>query len=215
MPNDLSEDFRSFPKDSEEFGKVPNVSEPFRTVRNDSEARQNHTLTVREVARLFESAGVGRTERSITNWCQPNKTGIARLDAYFDPNDRRYFITPESVEAAIQEELAREKSKVADTAEPVDQVDGNPSRSTGAAARGGLETGALEQEIFDLQIMNKGKDYLIGELRKEREGFAVERQRYMEDLMKFNRRVGELETKLNQIDAPAGSSIDELQSTAV
>ena len=78
--------------------------------------RENHTLTVREVARLFEAAGVSRTERSITNWCQPNKTGIARLDAYLDPNERKYFITPESVEAAIQEELARDKNANVDSA---------------------------------------------------------------------------------------------------
>jgi hypothetical protein len=214
MPNDLSEDSRSFPKDSEEFGNVPSVSERFRTVRNDSEARQNHTLTVREVARLFESAGVGRTERSITNWCQPNKTGIARLDAYFDPNERRYFITPESVEAAIQEELAREKGKGTDAAaQPLDQLNADAAKSpAGAGVR--VEADALQQEILDLSIMNKGKDYLIGELRKEREGFAVERQRYIEDLMRFNRRVGELETKLNQIEAP-GSSLDDRQSTAV
>ena len=114
MPNDFSETFRTVPKDSEEFRKVPNGSESFGAMRNTSEARENHTLTVREVARLFEAAGVSRTERSITNWCQPNKTGIARLDAYLDPNERKYFITPESVEAAIQEELARKKNAAAD-----------------------------------------------------------------------------------------------------
>jgi hypothetical protein len=59
------------------------------------------------LARMFETAGVARTERSITNWCQPNKSGIARLDAYFDPNERRYFITPQSTELEIQEEKAK------------------------------------------------------------------------------------------------------------
>src|SRR6266852_771497 len=85
------------PNGSASFGKVPNVSE----------RKENHTLTVREVAQMFESAGVARTERSITNWCQPNKSGIARLDAYFDPNEMRYFITPQSVESAIAEEKAK------------------------------------------------------------------------------------------------------------
>ena len=109
MSNDSSEAFRTIPNDSEEFGNIPKGSERFRNVRNDSDPRQTHTLTVREVARLFEAAGVARTERSITNWCQPNKTGIARLDAYLDPNERKYFISRESVEVAIQEEQAREK----------------------------------------------------------------------------------------------------------
>jgi hypothetical protein len=43
-------------------------------------------MTVRETARLFETAGVARSERSIVNWCQKNRQGIARLDAYYDPN---------------------------------------------------------------------------------------------------------------------------------
>ena len=94
-------------------------------------------MTVREVARLFEAAGVARTERSITNWCQPNKMGVARLENYFDPNERKYFISPKSAE-----------------------------------------------------------------LQKEREGFAQERQGYVEKLMNFNRKAGELETKLLQLQAP-------------
>jgi len=55
---------------------------------------------------------------------------------------------------------------------------------------------------MDLKIMNKGKDYLIDQLRKEREVFAEERQGYVEKLTRFNHRVGELETKLLQLGAP-------------
>ena len=84
-----TEKFRTVPNDAEEFGKVPQVAE----------RKENHTLTVRESARIFEVAGVARTERSIINWCQPNRQGIARLDSYFDPNERKYYITPQSVEA--------------------------------------------------------------------------------------------------------------------
>ena len=58
---------------------------------------------------MFETAGVARTERSIINWCQPNRQGIARLDSYYDPNERKYYITPQSVETAIQEEIQRTK----------------------------------------------------------------------------------------------------------
>ena len=107
----------NIPHDSAEFRNVPNTSEPFRTVQHNaesfrslpqiSERKESHTLTVREVARMFEAAGVARTERSIVNWCQPNRTGIARLDSYFDPNERRYYISPQSVEQAITEEKAK------------------------------------------------------------------------------------------------------------
>ena len=193
MPNDSSEAFRVVPKNSEEFGNVPNGSESFRIVRNDSEARENHTLTVREVARLFEAAGVSRTERSITNWCQPNKTGIARLDAYLDPNERKYFITPESVEAAIQEELAREKNSDVDAVTP----DVGASRSV---SDGEVQT--LRQEIVDLKIASRVKDQFIEHLRSEGEKFGHERQRYIDEWMRSSRQIGELETKLRLIEAP-------------
>ena len=203
-------------KDSEGFGKVPHDAESFRTVPNDSanfgnipnsaERKENHTLTVREVARMFEVAGVARTERSITNWCQPNKSGIARLDAYFDPNERRYFITAQSVELAIQEEKAR-STKEGLPSEPSESIpkpsEAPPKRNT---QNGEYDTGRikeLELEILDLRINNRGKDFFIAELRNERKSFELERQEYVEKLMTFNRKMGELETKLLQLEAPS------------
>lgn len=55
---------------------------------------------------------------------------------------------------------------------------------------------------MDLSIMNKGKDYFIEQLKNEREGFLVERQKYIEQLLEPNRKVGELETKLLQLEGP-------------
>lgn len=117
-PNNTTPDaFGNVPKPSEDFGKVPHDAEAFRTIPKDAEGfgsmphsaerTENHTLTVREVARMFEAAGVARTERSITNWCRATAQGMARLDAHFDPNDRKYYITPQSVERAIAEEKAK------------------------------------------------------------------------------------------------------------
>src|SRR5580692_1836993 len=87
---------------------LPKLSERFRTVRNVSERTENHTLTVREVARLFEQAGVPRTERSIINWCRLNRHGVARLDSFFDENEGRYYITQQSVNRAVEEERAKQ-----------------------------------------------------------------------------------------------------------
>lgn len=122
-PDHVSEVFGNLPHGAESVGKVPYVSESrgtipqssqtFRSVPQHSEPlppsdwRESYTLTVREVARLFETAGVARSERSIVNWCQKNRQGFARLDAYFDPNERRYFITRQSVDTIISEEKAR------------------------------------------------------------------------------------------------------------
>lgn len=199
MPNHSSEGFRTPPKHSEEFGNTPHDSERFRVMRNDSELRENHTLTVREVARMFEVAGVARTERSVTNWCQPNKTGIARLDAYFDQNERKYFITPESVNVAIQEELARAQNAKGQAAPAATN---DTSRASGRE-----EAKTLQQEIIDLKIASRVKDQIIDMLRSESEKFGDERQRYIDELMRSSRQIGELETKLRLIEAPKGDQI--------
>ena len=87
--NESSEGFGTLPQDSETFGKIPNVSE----------RKENHILTVHVTARKFEEAGVPRTERSITNWCQPDRNGVSRLnqstgDSY--TRRRRYVDTTRS-----------------------------------------------------------------------------------------------------------------------
>jgi hypothetical protein len=184
-----SADFRTMPKAAEEFGKVPQVAE----------RKENHTLTVRETARMFETAGVARTERSIINWCQPNRQGIARLDSYYDPNERKYFITPQSVETAIQEEIQRAKKStdVPDSESFGSHVEPVKHSSATATAKAADERKVqeLEREITDLKITNRGKDMFIEQLKSERAGF-------FEQLMSANRTVGQLETKLHQLDGP-------------
>ena len=53
----------------------------------------------------------------------------------------------------------------------------------------------LEREIFDLKIANRGKDYLIDELNKERKSF-------FDQLLDANRTVGQLETKMKSLERP-------------
>lgn len=184
------------PQPSAEFRTVPNDADDFRKIPEHAERRENHTLTVREVARMFETAGVARTERSIINWCQANRQGVARLDSYFDPNERKYYITPQSVEAVIQEEIQR-AGKNGDVLSSEAFGSGvtsvkHPGNATAADERKLQE---LERQIMDLKIANRGKDYLIGELNKERKSF-------FDQLLTINRTVGQLETKLNQLDGP-------------
>ena len=157
IPNH-AEDFGKVPNPSEVFGNLPQASAPFGTVPHDSETfrnprtttvrNENHTLTVREAARLFEGAGVARTERSIINWCQSNPQGLARLEAYFDMSERKWFITPESVERAI----AEEKAKAAKHGEPLPSP--SESRREPPASERAEQ---LEKEVLDLKILNGGK----------------------------------------------------------
>lgn len=209
---------------SESFGKVPNGSEPFRTLPHDAEAfrtvpkaserKENHTLTVREAARMFEVAGVARTERSIVNWCQPNQMGIARLDGYFDPNERKYFITPQSVELAIAEEKAK-AAKVNQASEAFGKVppDSEAFRTVRPDAEGfrtvpkDAETPKavvgsdqsrikeLERENLDLKITNAAKTQVI-------ELMQAERNQFFDQTIAANRKMGELEAKLLQLERP-------------
>ena len=201
VPN-TAEPFGTVQHDAESFGKIPNGSESFRNVPKHSERKENHTLTVREVARMFEVAGVARTERSITNWCQPNKLGVARLDAYFDPNERRYFITTQSAEQAIGEEKA--KAAKGQSSEPMDglpkaseqEEQFNP-KSSETDSEGNSE---LKKQVRDLEITNRAKDLYIDRLDKERGQFDRERQEYVKQLVNFSHKVGELEAKLLQLE---------------
>jgi hypothetical protein len=140
------------------------------------------------------------------NWCQRNALGAAKLDAYFDPNERKYFITPESVDVAIAEERAKAEKHRSETEGfgKLPHAAETPKSATAAEApadTGKLKT--LEAELLDLKITNRAKDFYINQLKEEREGFAVERQEYVTQLMNFNRKVGELETKLLQIEGPS------------
>ena len=163
-------------------------------------------MTVREVARMFEAAGVARTERSIVNWCQPSRTGIPRLDSYFDPNERRYFISPQSVEQAIAEEKAK-AAKINESSEPIGKVSQDSESGSKIKTSSGTENpnfSELEREIKNLRIANEVKDLFIERLKNE-QNYFVER------LLAATHEVGVLKTKILQIESPARSLIKEPQ----
>ena len=137
--------------------------EGLRTVPRPSERKESHSLTVWEVARLFESAGVARTERSIVNWCQPNRTDIARLDSYFDPNERKYYISPQSVDLAIEEEKAK-AAKINDAEAVGKASQSEETFRTVPNVSESREIKELANEIRDLQITNKAKDIVIDQM---------------------------------------------------
>ena len=88
---------------------IPNLfgtesAEQHRTAPNCSEEMGDHRITVREAARIFEEAGVPRTERAITKWCNQNARGITRLECCYNDPERKYYITPQSINEVIKEE---------------------------------------------------------------------------------------------------------------
>ena len=60
----------------------------------------------------------------------------------------------------------------------------------------------LELENRDLMITTRAKDMFIEQLQKDREAFVDERQQLIDQLISSSRQIGELETKLLQIEAP-------------
>jgi hypothetical protein len=57
--------FSNVPQNAEAVGSVRNATEGFRTVPSPAESRDKYTLSVREVSRMFESAGVARSDGAL------------------------------------------------------------------------------------------------------------------------------------------------------
>jgi hypothetical protein len=146
---------------------------------------------VREVARLFENESVPRTERSIINWCRINRQGVARLDAFFDENEGRYYITPESVMRAIEEEKAKQPP-VGTSSAPNAELPNDSETKARHEADDSDQVKELERQNRDLQITTRAKDLYLEQLQKERTQFV-------EQLVGIGRYVGELETQLLQL----------------
>ena len=111
MEQSDSEPFRKTLNNDDQTTTAPDgTSEPFRTPANSKERTESHIITVRQAARMFEEAGVARTERSVINWRTVNRQGLSRLDCYLDLNEQKYLITPESLYRAIDEVQAKDKA---------------------------------------------------------------------------------------------------------
>ena len=116
-----------------------------------------------------------------------------------DPNERRYFISPQSVELAIKEEQAKVATavKVAETIPNVRRSSTTPAgtQSLPSAIGSDAETKTLEWKIRDLEITNKVKDQIIQRMEKDQE-------RFVDKIVTFSHRIGELETRLLQLESP-------------
>ena len=111
------------------------------------------------------------------------------------------------MELAIAEEKAK-AAKSQESSESVGDITKDAARvsekSAGPAEEGSDRVRELEKEVIDLKITNRGKDYFIDQLKRERESFAQERETHVDQLMTLSRKVGQLETSLRQISDAAG-----------
>jgi hypothetical protein len=181
-----------------------------------------HTLTTREVMKMFEAAGIPRAQRSIERYCQQGD-----LDCLPDAIERRQYITQASVDTLIGQlkELAARHQKT--NAEQMSQTDGDDTerQPTTSATREDVKQGtpekrgekqavgeyeqriaelearnkALENDKFNLEIDKRARDQIVGMLREQ---MSQQTQVFSTELTQQSRRVGQLETEMRQLMAP-------------
>jgi hypothetical protein len=85
------------PTTSDRDRPSPTESDAVRHGPTDLQTRSEfHTLTTRDVMKIFEESGLPRNQRSIERYCKENK-----LDCYADSDEQRYYITRASVDRLI------------------------------------------------------------------------------------------------------------------
>jgi hypothetical protein len=178
---------------------------------------------------MFEEAGVPRTERSIVKWCSPNPHGLPRLMSRYDTNERKWFITKDSVRIAIAEELAKQRELEARNVQAPEHVtpdegkteqpqEENREERTAertykrnapeeviSAAEKDKIISELEHQLRTEQIASRAKDLFMEKMEKER-------GHLLDQVTKMSYKVGVLETKLLQIEAPRQTDEEEKSS---
>ena len=185
-----------------------------------------HTLTTRDVMKIFEEAGLPRNQRSIERYCKDNK-----LDCYADSDEQRYYITRASVDRLIgqlKEIQARHPQANLSTPPPTgatsvadvdrqrptaNQVTDTVKRTTdekreSETAREEYEKKMkdLEDKIFNLEVDKRAKDQVVtmlrDQLKEDRDHYGNLLLQNTDKLAKYSRRLGQLETEVKQLKAP-------------
>ena len=185
-----------------------------------------HTLTTREVMKMFEAAGIPRAQRSIERYCQQGD-----LDCKPDAIERRQYITQESVDILIGQlkELAARHQKVhtndAQQMEPTGGDDTERRDATTATSEGVKQSAPekrdekhrigeyeerlaaqdarikeLENVNFNLEIDKRAREQIVGILREQ---MTQQTKEFSAQLTQQSRRVGQLETEMRQLMAPS------------
>lgn len=184
-----------------------------------------HTLTTREVMKMFEAEGVPRAQRSIERYCQEG-----HLDCMPDVVEKRLYITRGSVTILLGQlkEIAARHQKTTTNAEQQTGPtadDDNVGRPATSADHDGVKRGTpekrddkhsigeyaerlaaleaqnkeLENQNFNLEIDKRARDQIVGMLRDQ---MNQQTKVFTSELTQQSRRVGELETTMRQLTAP-------------
>ena len=224
----MHDDTQQFsPTPSDDVRPSPTTSDDVRPRPTMSATRtEAHTLTTREVMKIFEEAGIPRAQRSIERYCQQGD-----LDCLPDAIERRQYITRESVDTLIgqlKELAARHQKASEEQMQPTSDDDmerrgatradgesmkhGTPEKQGEKHVIGEYEqriaelearNKELENEKFNLEIDKRARDQIVGMLREQ---MTHQTQVFSTEISQQSRRVGQLETEMRQLMAPRRDS---------
>ena len=165
--------------------------------------RDKYTMTTGEVRAIFFRDGLFRAPRSIERYCKEEK-----LDCFLDPDEKRYYVRPESVGTLIshiKEVNARQQAPtpfatfVGTANTPPTPVPSPNAPPVGESGGESENVEKLQNQIVTLKIGDKAKDQIIAHLTSQITG---DRKEFISALVQHTRRVGELEQKLLQLEGP-------------
>lgn len=210
-----SEDLSNVLKDTQDFTGLHSPSRrssgfgrgkkyPGAEVPHPGNERGDHMI-MEEAYTLFENQGERRSVRMIAEYCKNGE-----LVCFYDSDDKRWHITRESVENKINKikDLNARKAAVPprSTSEHFSEDPAPPQRPSEeipprheSTTPPSEDIKKLEQEIFDLKVLNKSKDMYITQLIEDRE---KEREQLLVRIESSNRLVGRFKAKLLQLVAP-------------
>jgi len=162
-----------------------------------------HKLTSAEALKLFINNGLPRSPRSIERYCSGGK-----LDCFLDLDEKRYYVTPASVEVLIGhiKEIQRRHEQPVNVGQTptahTASVGQSPTLDAGVSHADGDSIPRLNAKITRLETEASVSKLYIEKLHEER---VKDRDRFIE----LGNRIGTLETEIKQIAAPKKEPITE------
>ncbi len=215
------------PTQSDHDRPSPTESDAVRHGPTDQQRRSEfHTLTTRDVMKIFDEAGLPRNQRSIERYCKDNK-----LDCYADSDEQRYYITRASVDRLIGQlkeiqarhpqanlspppqmsatsgaDVERQRPTLMQDADTVKRTTDEKRESETAKEEYEKKMKELEDKIFNLEVDKRAKDQVVtmlrDQLKDDRDHYGQLLVQHTNKIAKYGRRLGQLETEVKQLKAP-------------
>lgn len=171
--------------------------------------REEHHLTTREALQLFEAAGLPRNQRSIERYCADGK-----LDAFFDSDEQRYFVSRASVDRLIGHltEIKTRHEAVSPAVSDAIRAGTTQNRQARDEQTGppphadATKLKDLEDTLFNLEVdkraTEKVNNILREQIKEDRAQYFQQLQEFVKELGDTKQLVGELQTQVKRLEAP-------------